>query len=296
MYLIAHLSDPHIGPIPQPKLRELVGKRMTGYVNWRRGRKVAHDMTVLERLIEDMRAHKPDHIAFTGDIANIGLASEFPIARAFLERLGSPDFVSFVPGNHDAYVRGSLKPLTNALWPWMASDGASSSAFPYLRRRDGIAFIGLSSAVPTMPFVASGTLGKPQLAAFEAMMDELDREGLCRVVMLHLPPLRSGAAVGRSLTDAAAFEKVIARVGAEVVLHGHNHRTSLTHIKGKHGPVPVVGVPSCSAVKGTWTHRAGYHLISIEPDGPRSRITGLTRGLTPDGNIAEVGKLDFSTS
>jgi len=114
--------------------------------------------------------------------------------------------------------------------------------------------------------------------------------------MLHHPPLRSGAAVGRSLTDAAAFEKVIARVGAEVVLHGHNHSTSLTHIKGKHGPVPVVGVPSCSAVKGTWTHRAGYHLISIEPDGPRSRITGLTRGLTPDGNIAEGGKLDFSTS
>ena len=30
MFRLAHLSDPHVGPLPRPRLRELVGKRVTG--------------------------------------------------------------------------------------------------------------------------------------------------------------------------------------------------------------------------------------------------------------------------
>jgi 3',5'-cyclic AMP phosphodiesterase CpdA len=93
-FLLAHLSDPHVVPLPQLHVRDLAGKRLTGYVNWCRGRHAIHDMAMLETLAADLLASQPDHIALTGDLVNIGLRSEFVIARRFIERLGTPDMVS----------------------------------------------------------------------------------------------------------------------------------------------------------------------------------------------------------
>ncbi len=88
--VLAHLSDAHIGPMPRPRKRELLGKRLTGYLNWTRGRAFVHDMDVLNRLVADIKAQRAGHIAMTGDILNIGLKAEFPLARAWLETLGRP--------------------------------------------------------------------------------------------------------------------------------------------------------------------------------------------------------------
>ncbi|HEX3710381.1 MAG TPA: metallophosphoesterase, partial [Pseudolabrys sp.] len=38
-FVLAHLSDPHLAPLPRPRVDELIGKRITGYVNWRRHRR-----------------------------------------------------------------------------------------------------------------------------------------------------------------------------------------------------------------------------------------------------------------
>jgi 3',5'-cyclic AMP phosphodiesterase CpdA len=103
-FRLAHLSDSHIGPLPKPHWRELMSKRLTGYVNWqRRGR--IHNMDVLEAIVADLRAQSPDHIAMTGDILNIGLPAEFAMAADWLRTLGTPQDVSFVPGNHDESIR-----------------------------------------------------------------------------------------------------------------------------------------------------------------------------------------------
>ena len=118
-FLLAHLSDAHIGPLPKPRARELLGKRLTGYINWnRRGR--LHDMAVLARLVADMQAQSPEHIAMTGDILNIGLTAEFPFAREWLEGLGPTHDVSFVPGNHDAYTRSSARHVSATFAPWVS--------------------------------------------------------------------------------------------------------------------------------------------------------------------------------
>ncbi len=279
-FLLAHLSDAHIGPLPRPRTRELLGKRLTGYVNWtRRGR--LHDMGVLERLVADLRRHEPDHVAMTGDILNIGLAAEFPFARAWLETLGPPQDVSFVPGNHDAYVRGSVPHLARTFTPWVSDTGIDdpSYVFPYIRRRGGIALIGLSSAVPTAPFLASGALGKAQCVALGPLLAEAGKEGLARVLMIHHPPHRTGASGGRGLRDAKRLERVLAGHGAELVIHGHNHRASVVHLAGPRGPIPVVGVPSASAVPGSPGHRATYHLFRIEPQNTGWRITATQHGL-----------------
>ena len=294
MFRIAHLTDPHVGPLPRPRLRDLLSKRATGYYNWRRSRKAAHDMEILAALVADIRNLAPDHIACTGDVANIGLPSEWATAKVFMEGLGPPDRVSFVPGNHDAYVEGSLEGLLKAIAPWTAGDDGTPGRFPFLRQRGNVAFVGLSSAIPTLPFVASGKLGRRQIAAAERLLHELDGQGLFRVVLIHHPPHVAGAPPGRNLVDAPSFERMIARVGAELVLHGHNHVGSVAFLPGPSRTVPVIGAPSASARGGAITHKAGYHLYTIAGDGSGFQVTAELRGLMPDGGIGGMGKLSVT--
>jgi 3',5'-cyclic AMP phosphodiesterase CpdA len=293
-FLLAHLSDAHIGPVPRPNLAELIGKRVTGYVNWLRKRAAQHDMDLLGRLVDDLIAQRPDHIAMTGDIVNIGLHAEIALARQWLSRLGSPDSVSFSPGNHDAYVPTAMPALTRTFAPWTTGDDGSSE-FPYLRRRDKIALIGLSSGVPTAPFVASGRLGAAQCARLEELLRRTREEGLARVVLLHHPPHRGGARVLRGLEDAAAFEAIIARQGAELVLHGHNHKQSLHYLPGPEGcKTPVVGVASASARPGSHYPGAAYNLYRISREGAGVRIRLQTRGLDRDDiGIVNQGSLSL---
>ncbi len=288
-FLLAHLSDAHIGPIPRPNLAELLGKRITGYVNWLHKRAAQHDMAVLARLVADLKAQNPDHVAMTGDIVNIGLEGEFALAREWLATLGTPQEVSFTPGNHDAYVKSSVATLEEVFAPWTQGEGPAG--YPYLRRRKGVALIGLSSAVPTAPFIAAGRLGAEQLARLAAMLDATAAEGLARVVMLHHPPHRSGARALRGLEDAVEFEAVIARHGAELVLHGHNHKQSVHRLPGPHGEAPVIGVASASARVGAHRPSAAYNLYRIERAGDAVTISARARGLAEDGSIADLGAI-----
>lgn len=291
MFRFAHLTDPHVGPLPRPALRHLLGKRITGYVNWRRGRSEAHDMDLLTALVGDLRAQAPDHIACTGDVCNLGLRSEWESSREFLDGLGTPHDVSFVPGNHDAYVAGSLKGLLKAIDPYAAGDVPGAHRFPYLRRRGPIAFVGLSTAVPTAPFVASGKLGRRQVRDATAMLAELAREPLVRVVLIHHPPHLGGAPPGRNLVDAKRFETMIAQVGAELVIHGHNHVGSVAELPGPRGIVPVIGAPSASARGGALIHRAGYHLYSVGGEPGAFTVAAELRGLDAAGRFGGLGPI-----
>lgn len=294
MFRIAHLTDPHVGPLPRPRLRELFNKRATGYINWRRGRQDAHDMELLALLVADIHREAPDHVACTGDLCNIGLPSEWKTSRVFMEELGDPQHVTLVPGNHDAYVPGSLEGLLAACAPWTQGDDGSDRVFPNLRRRGPVTFVNLSSAIPTAPLVASGKLGRRQREAAEALLAELGRERNCfRVVLIHHPPHVGGAPAGRNLTDAAAFESVIARVGAELVLHGHNHVGSVAFVNGPRGRVPVIGAPSASAKGGHGAHHAGYHMFTIGADETGFFLTAQLRGLRPDGTVGDLGMLSL---
>ena len=109
MFVLAHLSDPHLAPLPRPNPFELMGKRLSGFVNWHRKRRRFHLTAVLEQIVDDVNSRSADHVAVTGDLVNLSLAAEFPPARSWLERLGPPQNVTLVPGNHDTYVRSKAR-------------------------------------------------------------------------------------------------------------------------------------------------------------------------------------------
>jgi 3',5'-cyclic AMP phosphodiesterase CpdA len=292
-FLLAHLSDPHIGPLPRIPFRNLVNKRLTGALNWHGTRSSIHNMDVLAEIMGDLVSHGPDHVALTGDLVNVGYEPEFPQAMEAVRLLGPPDTVSIVPGNHDAYIRESLPAMERVFRPFMLSDGASGPCrFPYLRRRGPLALIGVNSGVPTLPFMATGRVGEAQREALAAMLEETGREGLFRVIMIHHPPLKTVTRFGRNLMDQRKVADLIGAHGAELVLHGHNHRHSVTEIRGKAGAVPIIGVASCSAVPGTPGHLAEYHLITIEPE---SRAFSLRRRGRPrnGGAVIDLGAIRY---
>jgi 3',5'-cyclic AMP phosphodiesterase CpdA len=299
MFVLAHISDPHLAPLTAPRLRELAGKRLLGYVNWRRRRHKVHRTERVDLLERDLKSQAPDHVAVTGDLVNIALEAEFARARAWLHGLGSPHDVTLVPGNHDAYVRPALAAQATYWHEFMRDDGAKTAAlrFPFVRRRGPVALIGLSSAVPTAPFMATGRLGGKQIERLEEILGRL--AGLCRVVLIHHPPFGTPGDRFKRLTDAAALGAVLRQFGAEMVLHGHDHVHALNWLEGPTGPIPALGVPSASAVmaQGERTDSAAYNLYRIGGTARAYSCEAVTRGFRADtGRIVELGRSEVKLS
>lgn len=280
MFVLAHLSDPHLAPLPTPRLADLAGKRVLGWLHWRRTRHKIHRAEQVDLLVRDLKAQAPDHVAVTGDLVNIALEAEFPQARAWLHGIGAPHDVTLVPGNHDAYVRPALAAHAAHWHEFMRGDDAAAPAphFPFVRRRGPLALIGLSSAVATAPFMATGRLGAEQIARLEDLLARL--AGQFRVVLIHHPPGRTRGGRFKRLTDAAALRAALERRGAELVLHGHDHVHALDWLAGPRGPIPALGVPSASAamVDGHHVEPAAYNLYRIDGSAGAWRCEALSRG------------------
>ncbi|WP_299815419.1 metallophosphoesterase [uncultured Roseibium sp.] len=277
MFKLAHLSDPHLGPLPDPKLLQLFSKRLLGYLNWHRNRSRIMGGSYLEQLVENMKIQAPDHIAVTGDLVNIALPLEISGARTWLEEVGEPENVSVVPGNHDAYVRGAVRKARKAWWPYMSGDdaqdapserGKPEATFPYIRRRDGVALIGVTTGRASAPWFATGRVGSRQSKRLKKILEDLGKEDLFRVVMLHHPPFKNATRWHKRLSDASRVRAVVKKAGAELILHGHTHIASIDNIDGPNGPVPVIGVPSATSAPGGSKPAARYNLFTIEKTGP----------------------------
>jgi 3',5'-cyclic AMP phosphodiesterase CpdA len=286
VFTLAHLSDPHLAIGARVPLGALRGKRLIGYINWRRNRRYAHDPVTLGRIVAHLKATATDHVAVTGDFVNVALPLEFENLRVWLSAMGSHYDLTTIPGNHDVYVRGGLEMAQEICGETMRGDDGGKS-FPFVRRRDPVALIGLNTGVPTRPFMATGTLGASQVAALAGLLADLKRENLFRVVLIHHPPV-SEVAAHKRLTDAADFLRVIAAHGAELVLHGHNHIHELHWLPGPNGRVPSVGVPSASGAYGFAKNAAAYNLYRIDGGPGAWRCTMQTRAIGGDGKVATL--------
>jgi 3',5'-cyclic AMP phosphodiesterase CpdA len=278
-FVLAHLSDPHIPPLPQGGFRDLFGKRALGFTNWLRKRRRLHRADLLARIAQDVRASAPDHIAVTGDLVNLSLPAEYAPARAWLESLGTAQDVTLVPGNHDAYVHAA------ATWPqlywgdYMRSD-AGEASFPFVRRRGPLALIGLSSAAASPSFWATGFLGPEQLARLAETLQQLGREGLFRVVLVHHPARSRPSRYFKRLVDGPALREVLAQHGAELVIHGHDHVHSLDWLDGGRGRMTNFGHRRALGIACARRRRRRSGRLQSLPDranrarlGMRSRVT-----------------------
>jgi 3',5'-cyclic AMP phosphodiesterase CpdA len=259
--LIAHISDLHVLDLHGVPLRRFANKRLTGLVNLWTARRHSHPLEIFDALVETLRTGPFEHVVVTGDLTNLSLETEFARARAGIERIGGPERVTLVPGNHDIYTPDAKR---NALFerafaPWIGP------TFPFCKRVGEVALIGMNSAFPTAPVLSYGAIGKRQRQA----MVELARSERCRdafkVVLLHHnlhARTQRIKDLSSRLMDRRAFLAALAEADADLVLHGHTHKANrFVSERGGHS-IPIFGCGS-----STWSDRhnpARFNVYAIE--------------------------------
>ena len=311
---LAHFSDLHLTSLDSIKISQLLNKRILGYFSWRHKRRIVHRRDIIASLLEDLRITRPDHIAVTGDLTHLGLPMEYAEVEQWLPSLGTPERVTVIPGNHDAYA-GKDWARSLASWsPYLCSEngqkGCPSSVqdgcldtgqkspktagvFPTLRIRGQVALIGLCSAIPTPPFFATGSLGQQQLSELETLLGKTNGKSLFRVILIHHPPVPGVVKWRKRLTDSREFAAVLARQGAELVLHGHAHTPALSELQTPAGKIPVVGVPSASELSPWSGNCAKYNIYRIKRIDRNWQLTMSVRGYseTQDRFVLEEEKI-----
>jgi 3',5'-cyclic AMP phosphodiesterase CpdA len=161
-----------------------------------------------------------------------------------------------------------------------------------VRRRGPLALVGVSSAVPTPPLMATGRLGQAQRDALERVLSGLSGEQVFRVLLIH-HPLRSDSRHKR-LTDAGPVLALLRRHGVDLVLHGHDHIHSTMWFDGPRGRIPAIGVPSASAIAHGHYPAAAYNMFSIEREGESWRCEQVVRGFREGDSVRELRRVQLS--
>jgi 3',5'-cyclic AMP phosphodiesterase CpdA len=283
---IAHLSDLHLLSLEGAVPFRLLNKRLTGYVNLRLKRKAIHKPAPVRAAARALRDLSIDHVVITGDVTNLALEVEFALVRALLEEdLGlSPDDVSLVPGNHDVYTGGSFREkrfqrtfaaYTTSDLPELAAEG-NAGAFPFVRLRGPVALIGLSTALPRPPLVASGALGRAQLQSLEAALEHPEVRRRTPILLqhhpLHNPASRMKTAM-EGLADADALALALRSVKQGLLLHGHLHRRIHRTLATDAGHVDAIGATSASLLDPRDERIAGFNVYELDDVGAPPVVT-----------------------
>jgi 3',5'-cyclic AMP phosphodiesterase CpdA len=261
---LAHVSDLHLPFEPALKFPQQLSKRQLSAWSWRR-RGAIQRPEIVEALAADVRAHATDHIVVTGDITNFSLPAEFERAAAWLATLAPIERISLVPGNHDALVPVDA---SQGVGRWARWTRLQDGQWPFVHRLagDAVALIGLNSALPTAPLLARGRLGRRQLERLESILREEGDAGRLRVVLVHHPVAPGAVRWRKALADADALRGLLARHGAELVLHGHARDSRFDALEGPHGSIPCLCVPSSSALPNPRDEGARWNRVVLSRD------------------------------
>ena len=277
---LAHCSDLHLLSHEGARWIDLANKRWIGAMNLLSNRSRHYHVEAFDDMVRDLNETGVEHVLCTGDVTNLALRQEFAFARERFDRLTlGPLRVTVIPGNHDAYVAEGV-PLFAELfadyaacdpgWAWTADDAGEGDDgddlhWPIVRIRGELALIGTSTSRATPWFTAYGYLGAGQLARLGRVLRDPRLTGKVRVVAIHHPPAGKASRNRiRGLRDHEGFAQVIAEVGADLIVHGHEHRDMTEMLAGPAGQVPVRGVAS-----GTYEHdkphrTARYRVFEIQ--------------------------------
>jgi len=266
MINLAHISDIHLAPLPPVKWTELMNKRVTGYLNWRLRRQSTLSGEGLHNLVQHMKEQAPDFVAVTGDLVNLGLEPEANTAWNWLQTVGSHESVCVSPGNHDWYLRPSFAYNNDRWGDYMRGETIDAAQFPFVRRVGDVAVISCSSAVPSAPGLAIGRFEQDQADRLARILKLMGDAGYFRVVLIHHPPNLEARHPRLGLYGAKRFRQAVAECGAELILHGHTHKSTIYAIPGLTGDVPVVGVAAAGAAQSEdgGEDPARYNLFKIE--------------------------------
>lgn len=205
MRRIAHLSDLHFGRI---------------------------DPRVVEGLLADLWALKPDLIVVSGDLTQRARRRQFAAARPFLDALPTRTLV--VPGNHDLPVFNLFRRFTD---PYANYRRYISDDFSPVYSDNEIAVVGINTARTLILNFAEGRINRTQLGRIRAAFRHLPPE-VFKIVFTHHPFLPPPDSPGTRLVGRAAMAlKALEETGVDLLLAGHLHRGYVGDIMSHHSMV-----------------------------------------------------------
>ena len=294
---VGHLSDIHVPELSDLKPKDLIGKRLTGWLNFQLKRRREYRRDVLAAAVQRLAEEQVDLVIVSGDLTNLGYRSELIAARAHLAPLdeaGIP-WVA-IPGNHDAYVPeardGRFEELLaghigrpthpdtaqsdTAQSDTAQSDTArpdaarSNAAWPRVIDVGPVTAVLLDSGVPTPPFRAWGRVDDAQLARVDAALADAAARGRRILVAVHHHPsvaLHRRDDDHRNLRGAAALRQLCRQHGVRLLIHGHDHRFDARTMHG-HPETTIFGVSSGISSRHGDERTAGQLAIhQSHPDG-----------------------------
>lgn len=213
MFLVAHLSDPHLG------------------ADWAPG---ADPAARLAAAVESVcaRPRRPDAVLVSGDLADTPADDEYEQVRSLLAPFEAPVYV--LPGNHDD---------RRSLHRWFGTPGGDGEPVRYGADLGPLRLVVLDT---TIPGADPGELGPDQLSWLDAELARApDRPTL---VAMHHTPLATGVPAwdefGLAASDRIALGEVVARhPHVRRIAGGHVHRAMTAELGGR----PVMAVPSTYA-------------------------------------------------
>lgn len=278
-----------------------LNKRFTGWVNLKFRRHAVHKPDVAMRLLQAVEDAHIDHIVVTGDFTNTSLEHEFDASKAFIDAFNrSHDKISVIPGNHDLYTEGSArkKRFFNYFSSNVKSDIESSvtdhpaGPFPYVQLRGPVALIGLATALPRLPMIASGEVGKAQLDALEKILALPEVRSRVPIILQHHPPYnpeKKLRTITNGLYDASALQDVLHTAPRAIVLHGHLHVRVTRELTRQNSTVTSIGATSSSLVDDHHDKGAGFNVYEINDDlqllPPTVHTLDFTTGETSEREI-----------
>lgn len=259
MFYLAHISDIHLTPMPKIAKRQLFSKRITGYLNLIFNRKKAFNRAFLDRVTYELTRKTPDYLAISGDLVNLATKQEFANAKLWLQNVSKKNNIALCFGNHDAYVTGTFKYACNIFGNWLKTDLPIEQVgyFPNVKIAKNVAIINVSSAIAAPPFCAFGYFSAKQAKQLEQLLQKCAQKNLFRVVNIHHPPFKKATRWYKKLWGLNNFIKAIKNQGAELIIHGHTHKSTINYMFN----IPIIGVGSASIAS---SEQSIYNIFAIE--------------------------------
>ena len=183
----------------------------------------AHDENLVRAVEDWIHGEKPDLVIISGDFTQRARTEQFEEACRFLERLRDAGHeVLGVPGNHDVPLYDVLRRFLSPLTRYRKYIDDSLCPFHELPTA---AVLGVNTARSAT--FKDGKINAEQIAFIRRTFEKVD-PATPRILVTHHPlfALPTGDGVGDPIKNQAEVLEMIAEIGVDLLLAGHNHRAS----------------------------------------------------------------------
>ncbi len=258
---IGHLTDIHYSYPENITIKQLMSKRLYGYIFWKLSKGKRFDFSMLKEIKEDIKKEQLDHIVVTGDLTQLCLPEEFYKVKTFLQSLHSQENISIIPGNHDFYVSEGKKHFYKEF----------QLQYPFVKIINNCALIGVNSAVVTPPVVSYGYLTQSQIKKLQEITERLDNRYF-NILLIHHPPINGITFWNKALINTKEIIKILKTGIINLVLYGHIHRFSIRYFSSINGKIPVISASPLAYTLRKYNQIGGYNIYEINRANNKWRL------------------------